>query len=93
MNKNLPDFWNNILSTIDDKFLKSILEDIEHIEIGTMVATDLRIVFRSMDSYNFFKISIKNKSSSSKIEQIFSDAFGEDLSIIIDPPNIKKELK
>jgi uncharacterized protein (UPF0335 family) len=59
MNKNLPNLWNNILSTIDDKFLKSILEDIEHIEIGNMVATDIRIVFNTLESYNFFKIAIK----------------------------------
>ncbi|NCG35503.1 MAG: hypothetical protein GWO78_05905 [Dehalococcoidales bacterium] len=90
MNKNLPDLWNNILSTIDDKFLKSILEDIEHIEIGNMVATDIRIVFNKLESYNFFKIAIKNTSSSRKIEKIFSEAFGDNLSMIIDPPNSKE---
>jgi hypothetical protein len=90
MNKNLPNLWNNILSTIDDKFLKSILEDIEHIEIGNMVATDIRIVFNTLESYNFFKIAINNSSSSRKIEKIISEAFGDNLSMIIDPPNSKE---
>ncbi|MED5237786.1 MAG: hypothetical protein VX783_04505 [Chloroflexota bacterium] len=54
-----------------------------------MIATDIRIVFKSLDSYNLFNLSIKNQSSRKIIEKAFSETFGDEISIIIDPPENK----
>ena len=51
-----------------------------------MISTDLRIVFNSHESFNLFNLSLKEISSREIIEKLFSDTFGEDVSIIIDPP-------
>ena len=41
----------------------------------------IRIVFKSLDSYNLFNLSIKNQSSRKIIEKAFSETFGDEISI------------
>ena len=96
----MPEIWYELLSKIDNQFLKQLLSDIDYVDIGNMISTDLRIVFNSQESFNLFNLSLRKKSSreiidgllnnilSSReiIEKLFSETFGEDVSIILDPP-------
>ncbi len=87
--KKKPKIWNDLLDKIDNNFLKDLLSDVDQVESGNMFATDLRIVFKSIDSFNLFNLSIKNESSRTMIEKAFSETFGDEISIIIDPPDDK----
>ena len=86
MKKNMPEIWYELLSKIDNPFLKQLLSDIDYVDIGNMISTDLRIVFNSQESFNLFNLSLREKSSREIIEKLFSETFGEDVSIILDPP-------
>ena len=86
MKKNMPEIWYELLSKIDNQFLKQLLSDIDYVDIGNMISTDLRIVFNSQESFNLFNLSLREKSSREIIEKLFSETFGEDISIILDPP-------
>ena len=87
--KKYPKAWKDLLDKIDNNFLRDLLSDIENVETGNMIATDIRIVFKSLDSYNLFNLSLKNQSSRKIIEKAFSETFGDEISIIIDPPENK----
>ena len=50
MKKNIPEIWNELLSKIDNQFLKKLLSDIDYVDVGNMISTDLRIVFNSHES-------------------------------------------
>ena len=86
MEKNIPEIWNELLSKLENQFLKKLLSDIDYVDVGNMISTDLRIVFNSHESFKLFNLSLKEKSSREIIEKLFSDTFGEDVSIILDPP-------
>ena len=86
MKKNIPEIWNELLSKIDNQFLKKLLSDIDYVDVGNMISTDLIIVFNYHESFNLFNLYLKEKSSREIIEKLFSDTFGEDVSIILDPP-------
>ena len=44
--KKFPKAWKDLLDKIDNNFLRDLLSDIENVETGNMIATDIRIVFK-----------------------------------------------
>ena len=87
MGKKLPKIWNDLLLEIEDKFLKEVLSDIERVNIGNMISTDVRMTFKTNESFKLFNLSIRNENSRKVIEKLFVDTFGKDISIVVDPPN------
>ena len=64
MKKNIPEIWNELLSKIDNQFLKKLLSDIDYVDVGNMISTDLRIVFNSHESYLWYsQIHTKNQNT------------------------------
>ena len=55
MEKKLPKIWNDLLFEIEDEFLKEVLSDIERVNIGNMISTDVRMTFKTNESFKLFK--------------------------------------
>ena len=52
-----------------------------------MISTDVRMTFKTNESFKLFNLSIRNENSRKVIEKLFVDTFGKDISIVVDPPN------
>ena len=71
MKKNIPEIWNELLSKIDNQFLKKLLSDIDYVDVGNMISTDLRIVFNSHESFNLFNLSLKENLQEKLLRSYF----------------------
>ena len=83
----LSPIWFELLSNLENNFLKELLEDVNFITGEDFKPVRLRINFKTNSSYNLFKLSMINDDSRKVIEKIFKATFGEEISLSIKRPN------
>ena len=82
----LSPIWFELLSNLENNFLKELLEDVNFITGEDFKPVRLRINFKTNSSYNLFKLSMINDDSRKIIEKIFKATFGEDVTVSIKRP-------